>query len=56
MSNDHRTLCTYKVNGIEHTALLDEDDRKRFNATEVSTKARTVSNKARSTSDAANSK
>ena len=56
MSNDDRTLCTYKVNGIEHTALLDEVDRERFKATEVSTKARSVSNKARSTSDAADSK
>lgn len=43
---DQRKLHTYEVNGIKHTALLDEDDAKRLKAkVVVHNKARTAQNK-----------
>lgn len=51
---DHRKHCTFTVNGIEHTALLDEDDQERLKAKPVENKARTVSNKARNSGAADN--
>lgn len=44
---DNRKHCEFEVNGIRHTALLDEDDQERFKARAVQNKARTPANKAR---------
>lgn len=51
---DHRKHCTFVVNGIEHTALLDEADQERLKAKPVENKARPASNKARTSGAADN--
>ena len=45
---DNRKHCEYTVNGIRHTALLDEDDQARMKAKVVENKAKAPANKARS--------